>query len=38
MPTSGGVSNTLTIFANALRVGDRIAALGRTAGLFKTKE
>jgi choline dehydrogenase-like flavoprotein/catechol 2,3-dioxygenase-like lactoylglutathione lyase family enzyme len=36
MPTMGGVSNTLTIEANALRVGDRIAALGRSHGLFST--
>jgi choline dehydrogenase-like flavoprotein len=29
MPTSGGVPNTLTVQANALRVGDRIVALGK---------
>ncbi|MBK8480475.1 MAG: GMC family oxidoreductase [Proteobacteria bacterium] len=29
MPSSGGVPNTLTIEANALRVADRIVALGR---------
>ena len=29
MPTLGGVPNTLTIEANALRVGERIIALGR---------
>lgn len=34
MPTSGGGSNTLTVLANALRVGERIVALGRTHELF----
>jgi choline dehydrogenase-like flavoprotein len=29
MPTSGGVPNTLTVEANALRVADRIVALGK---------
>ncbi len=33
MPTSGAVPNTLTIEANALRVADRIAALGRSHSL-----
>jgi choline dehydrogenase-like flavoprotein len=37
MPTMGGVSNTITVEANALRVGDRIVALGREHGLFKRK-
>jgi len=37
MPTSGGSSNTLTIQANSLRVGDRIVALGRAHGLFRRK-
>jgi len=35
MPTSGGVSHTLTIQANALRVGERIVALGRSHQLFR---
>lgn len=33
MPSSGGVPNTLTIEANALRVADRIVALGRQQAL-----
>jgi choline dehydrogenase-like flavoprotein len=33
MPTSGGVPNTLTIEANALRVGDRIVASGKQHAL-----
>lgn len=33
MPTSGGVPNTLTIEANALRVADRIVELGKRAEL-----
>jgi choline dehydrogenase-like flavoprotein len=33
MPTSGGVPNTLTIEANALRVADRIVALGKRGEL-----
>jgi choline dehydrogenase-like flavoprotein len=33
MPTMGGTPNTLTIVANSFRVGDRIAALGRSFGL-----
>jgi choline dehydrogenase-like flavoprotein len=35
MPTCGGVPNTLTIEANALRVADRIAALGRAQELSR---
>lgn len=34
MPTCGGVPNTLTIEANALRVGERIVALGKAHQLF----
>jgi choline dehydrogenase-like flavoprotein len=37
MPTSGAVPNTLTIEANALRVADRIAALGRAHELSRAK-
>ncbi|MCB9557195.1 MAG: GMC family oxidoreductase [Deltaproteobacteria bacterium] len=33
MPTSGGVPNTLTIQANALRVADRIIALGKALSI-----
>jgi choline dehydrogenase-like flavoprotein/catechol 2,3-dioxygenase-like lactoylglutathione lyase family enzyme len=37
LPTSGGVPTTLTVEANALRVGDRIVALGRAHGLFRSR-
>jgi hypothetical protein len=33
MPTLGGVPNTLTIEANALRVAERIVSLGKAHGL-----
>ena len=35
MPTIGGVPNTLTIEANALRVGDRIVALAKARQLLR---
>ncbi len=38
MPTMGGVTNTLTVEANALRVGERIVALGRQHELFQGKK
>jgi choline dehydrogenase-like flavoprotein len=37
MPTSGGVTNTLTIQANALRVAERIVALGTSHSLFSPR-
>ncbi|MCC6746244.1 MAG: GMC family oxidoreductase [Deltaproteobacteria bacterium] len=37
MPTSGAVPNTLTIEANALRVADRIVALGAAHELFRPR-
>ncbi len=37
MPTSSAIPNTLTVEANALRVADRIIALGKAHALFKSK-